>query len=102
MKINCEKFILKQLKLRRKKKLNYKYPHVNFFRSFKNSIDSLSMFLWQKVTYILGGGHGNPLQCFCLENRTDKGAWRATVYGVSMSQTTGDLACMHIYIIMTE
>ena len=53
MKINCEKFILKQL--------NYKYPHVNFFRSFKNSIDSLSMFLWQKVTYILGGGHGNPL-----------------------------------------
>ena len=25
-----------------------------------------------------GGGHGNPLQCSCLENPTDKGAWQAT------------------------
>ena len=22
-----------------------------------------------------GGGHGNPLQYFCLENPMDKGAW---------------------------
>ena len=26
-----------------------------------------------------GGGHGNPLQYSCLENATDRGAWRATV-----------------------
>ena len=26
-----------------------------------------------------GGGHGNPLQYPCLENPTDRGAWRATV-----------------------
>ena len=28
-----------------------------------------------------GGGHGNPLQCSCLENSVDRGAWRATVHG---------------------
>ena len=34
-----------------------------------------------------GGGHGDPLQCSCLENPTDRGAWRATVHGVTKSQT---------------
>ena len=34
-----------------------------------------------------GGGHDNPLQYFCLENPMDRGAWRATVYGVAKSQT---------------
>ena len=34
-----------------------------------------------------GGGHGNPLQHSCLENPTDRGAWRATVHGVAQSQT---------------
>ena len=33
-----------------------------------------------------GGGHGNPLQCSCLENPTDRGAWRATVHGVAESR----------------
>ena len=27
----------------------------------------------------LGGGHGKPLQCSCLENPMDRGAWWATV-----------------------
>ena len=26
-----------------------------------------------------GGGHGNSLQCSCLENPMDRGAWWATV-----------------------
>ena len=30
-----------------------------------------------------GEGNGNPLQCSCLENLLDKGAWQATVHGVS-------------------
>ena len=34
-----------------------------------------------------GGGHGNPLQYSCLENPMDKGAWRATVHGVTKNQT---------------
>ena len=34
-----------------------------------------------------GGGHGNPLQYFCLENPTDRGVWRVTVHGVAKSQT---------------
>ena len=34
-----------------------------------------------------GGGHGNPVQYPCLENPTDRGAWRATVHGVTESQT---------------
>ena len=32
-------------------------------------------------------GNGNPLQCFCLENPRDKGAWWAAIYGVTQSQT---------------
>ena len=35
----------------------------------------------------LGGGHGSPLQCSCLENSMNKGAWQATVYGVVESRT---------------
>ena len=34
-----------------------------------------------------GGGHGNPLQYSCLENPMDRGAWQATVHGVTKSQT---------------
>ena len=34
-----------------------------------------------------GGGHGSPLQCSCLENPMDRGAWRATVRRVTESQT---------------
>ena len=30
-----------------------------------------------------GEGNGNPLQYSCLENPMDKGAWRATVHGVT-------------------
>ena len=34
-----------------------------------------------------GGGHGNPPQYSCLENPTNRGAWRATVHRVSKCQT---------------
>ena len=30
-----------------------------------------------------GGGNGNPLQYFCLENPMDRGVWWATVHGVT-------------------
>ena len=38
--------------------------------------------------YQIGEGNGNPLQCSCLENLRDGGAWWATVYGVAESDTT--------------
>ena len=35
----------------------------------------------------IGEGNGNPLQCSCLENPRDWGAWWAVVYGVALSRT---------------
>ena len=35
----------------------------------------------------IGEGNGNPLQCSCLENPRDRGAWWASVYGVVQSRT---------------
>ena len=35
----------------------------------------------------IGEGNGNPLQCSCLENPRDQGAWRAAVSGVAQSRT---------------
>ena len=35
----------------------------------------------------IGEGNGNPLQCSCLKNPRDRGAWWAAVYGVAQSQT---------------
>ena len=35
----------------------------------------------------IGGGNGSPLQCSCLENPRDGGAWWAAVYGVAQSRT---------------
>ena len=44
-----------------------------------------------------GGGNGNPLQYSCLENPMDRGAWWATVHGVTESQTRlSDLAQHHV------
>ena len=34
-----------------------------------------------------GRGNGNPLQCSCLENPMDGGAWWATAHGVAKSPT---------------
>ena len=36
----------------------------------------------------IGEGNGNPLQCSCLENPRDGGAWWAAVYRVTESDTT--------------
>ena len=34
-----------------------------------------------------GEGNGNPLQCSCLENPVDRGAWQAAIHEVAKSQT---------------
>ena len=35
----------------------------------------------------IGEGNGSPLQCSCLENPRDRGAWWAALYGVAQSRT---------------
>ena len=42
-----------------------------------------------------GGGHDNPLQCFCQENLMDRGAWKAPVHRVVKSQTPPKWLNMH-------
>ena len=37
--------------------------------------------------WCIGEGNGNPLQCSCLENPRDRGAWWAAVYGITQSRT---------------
>ena len=44
------------------------------------------------------GGHGNPLQYSCLENPKDRGAWQATVRGVTKSQTQLKQLSLHAWI----
>ena len=48
---------------------------------------SLSLFTFHFSLSCTGEGHGNPLQCSCLENPRDGGAWWAAVYGVTQSWT---------------
>ena len=42
---------------------------------------------WATSLSCIGEGNGNPLQCSCLENPRDGGAWWAAIYGVAQSQT---------------
>ena len=37
---------------------------------------------WFLISYF-GEGNGNPFQYSCLENPMDRGAWQATVHGVT-------------------
>ena len=57
---------------------NNHYICFLFFSDNKNSMGSSCGF---------GEGNGTPLQYSCLENPMDGGAWWATVYGVTQSQT---------------
>ena len=42
-----------------------------------------------------GGWHDNPLQCSCLENPMDRGAWRVTVHKVTKNWTQLEWVSMH-------
>ena len=65
-----------------------------FFPSFLTKYPaSFSCFGFSCSIYYLlipinpGGGHGNLLQCSCLENPMGRGAWRVTVHRVAKCQT---------------
>ena len=52
------------------------------------------------LSYI-GERNGNPLQCSCLENPRDRGAWWAAVYGVAQSRTwLTRLSSSRVYMLM--
>ena len=48
-----------------------------------------------------GGENGNPLQCSCLDNPMDRGAWQSTVYGVTESAMTEQLNTQRYVIVLT-
>ena len=49
--------------------------------------DTTERLYFQFSLSCIGEGNGNPLQCSCLENPRDWGAWWAAVYGVAQSWT---------------
>ena len=51
-----------------------------------HSWTQLSNFTFFLSVVPFGEGNGNPLQCSCLENPMDRGAWWAAVYGVAKTQ----------------
>ena len=71
---------------------------MNDIKLIKYIKQSFSVWLYLRITwgggavkipvprYYLGEGNGNPLQCPCLENPMDRGAWWAAIYGVAQSQ----------------
>ena len=47
-----------------------------------------------------GVGNGNTLQCSSLENSMNRGAWQATVHGVTKSQTRLSMHALDFYYII--
>ena len=51
--------------------------------SGKNSVNAGDVGLIPGLRRSLGEGDGNPLQYSCLKNPMDRGAWQATVHGIT-------------------
>ena len=66
---------------------------MNFRNNSLNVQSDFGKKLWTRTSQNsplhtgIGEGNGNPLQCSCLENPRDGGAWWAAVYGVTQSRT---------------
>ena len=61
--------------------------HNGILLSHKRKTFESVLMIWMNLEPIIGKGNGNPLQCSCLENPRDGGAWWAAVSGVTQSQT---------------
>ena len=59
----------------------------NKMESQINSLETRIKKMQERFNKDLGEGNGNPLQCSCLENPRDRGAWWAAVYGIAQSRT---------------
>ena len=53
----------------------------------RKELDTTERFHFHVSLSCIGEGNGNPLQCSCLENPRDGGAWWAAIYGVTQSWT---------------
>ena len=60
---------------------------LSLIRSHLFTLDATERLHFHFSLSCIGEGNGNPLQCSCLENPRDGGAWWASVYGVAQSQT---------------
>ena len=71
----------------------YFMQEMNFRNNSLNVQSDFGKKLWTRTSQNsplhtgIGEGNGNPLQCSCLENPRDGGAWWAAVYGVTQSRT---------------
>ena len=54
---------------------------------FAKELDTTERLHFHFLLSCIGKGNGSPLQCSCLENSRDGGAWWASVYGVAQSRT---------------
>ena len=83
---NCQVFLEKWLLL----SLCITALYNDNFLVLKSALSEISIatlaFIWL-VLACIGEGNGKPLQCSCLENPRDGGAWWAPVYGVAQSWT---------------
>ena len=59
----------------------------SFLPAFSPPLLVLVLIMFMIILCIPREGNDNPLQCSCLENPMDKGAWRAAVCGVAKSRT---------------
>ena len=53
----------------------------------RKELDTIEQLHFYFSLSCIGEGNGNPLQCSCLENPRDRGAWWAAIYGVAQSWT---------------
>ena len=57
-----------------------------------------TIFVFLCLAYLIDGeGNGNPLQYSCLENPMDRGAWWATIHGVTKSRTRLSDFCVCVF-----
>ena len=62
----------------------YNQMHQHIYTSLMDTTERLH---FRFSLLCIGEGNGNPLQCSCLENPRDGGAWWAAVYGLAQSWT---------------
>ena len=62
---------------------------ISHYHIDKHSLQWIFSFLFflNWCSSCIGEGNSNPLQCSCLENPRDGGAWWAAIYGVAQSRT---------------